>query len=87
MINAMTPAERRAMREEADKREALAALATLAPQIEAGRYIYLSTDVADPGADCWAWLRGFIGLAYDLIKAHRLCAVRILFTYERREGR
>lgn len=66
---------------------ALAALPRLETPIREGNFIYLATDEADPGADCWAWLRGFIDLAYGLIKANRLYEVRILFTYERRTKR
>ncbi len=70
-----------------DQRAALAALPTLETPIREGKFIYLSTDVADPGADCWNWLSGFIDLAYKLIKTNRLYAVRILFTFERRVKR
>lgn len=85
--NQADPNSWRALAEQADRDEALAALPGLREPIEQGQYIYLASDVADPGAACWAWLRGFIGLAYDLVKAHRLYEVRVLFTFERREPR
>lgn len=76
------------MSDDNEAREAaLRALPHLQAPIEAGRFIFLSTYQADPGADCWSWLRGFIALAYDLIKANRLYEVRILFTYERQVKR
>jgi hypothetical protein len=69
------------------QREALAALPAMRANIEADRVIYCSAPEADPGADCWAWLRGFIGLVYALIKAQRLTGLHILFTYGSQEKR
>jgi len=71
----------------AAQREALAALPEMQANIAADRVISCSAPRADPGGECWAWLRGFIGLIYALIRAQRLTGLHILFTYGSQEPR
>ncbi|MGN6758840.1 MAG: hypothetical protein ACTHMJ_20915 [Thermomicrobiales bacterium] len=72
---------------EQDKALALAALDPMREAIADGRYIFCDAPAAEPGADCWSWLRCFIGLIDDLIKANRLTSLRIIFTYDDRGRR
>ena len=77
------------MNETPEQQQALAtaALDTMREAIADGRYIFCDAPEAEPGADCWSWLRNFIGLIYDLIKANRLTNLRIIFTYDDRGRR
>lgn len=74
-------------RDEESKRLATAALGPMREAIDEGRYIFCDAPEAEPGADCWNWLRSFIGLIYDLIKANRLTNLRIIFTFDERGRR
>ncbi len=71
----------------AAQREALAALPEMQANIAADRVISCSAPRADPGGECWAWLRGFIGLIDALIRAQRLTGLHILFPYGSQEQR
>jgi hypothetical protein len=83
-MNAITPAQGAEMQARAD---AIAALEPMRAAIEDGRYIFCEAPEAERGAACWTWLRNFIGLIYDLIKANRLTKLRIIFTFDEREAR
>jgi len=71
----------------AAQRDALAALPEMQANIAADRVISCSASRADPGGECWAWLRDFSGLIDALIRAQRLTGLHILFPYGSQEPR